>query len=158
MRCMPFILVGAGLIYAAIASSVGFSADPYLLPNDVSFASGRVQVMEDSCLATADGYYDYANLRVHLPSYKWWNVVPGDATNPSKVDTDDSVRSGTDGSILPSAGTFEWLIPQVFQVDAGGGRAFCILRHYQTCDSFGTVTLSKGGITVAADQYDPTAP
>lgn len=138
--------------------SVGFTADPYLLPNDVSFASGRVQVMEGYCLATADGYYEYANSRVHLPSQKWWSVVSGDTVNPSKVDTDDNIRSGQDGSIVPSAGTFEWLIPQIFQVDADGGKSFCILSHFQTCDSSGTVTLSKGGVTVAAGQYDPTTP
>lgn len=46
-------------------TSVGFIGNPYITPGDVSFARGRVEVREENCNNTADGYFFFVNRKVH---------------------------------------------------------------------------------------------
>lgn len=148
---------GTGVHHLMGHPSAGFTGNPYITPNDVSFASGTVQVREEACNPSiAFGYYFFESGHSH-PQGLWKNVVVGDSTNPSRADTDDQIYSGEAGSTSPYSGTFEWIIPMSFQVNSGGSKTFSTATHHAECDPSGTVIISKGGTTVSANQSDPTS-
>lgn len=150
---------GTGVWHIQGRPSAGFMGRPFITPIDVSFI--EIQVREGQCNATGNGYYGYANGDPH-PDGAWVDVVTGDASNPSKVDGVDTIRSGTapndQGHLLPDVGTFDWPIPWLFRVGSGGEKQFAIVTHHHESDAAGTVTISKGGTSVSAAINDPTAP
>ena len=150
---------GTGIWHIQGRPSAGFMGRPFVSPTDVSFI--KIQVREGQCVATGNGYYGYANGKQH-PDGAWVNVATGDASNPSKVDGLDTIRSGTApndaGHSLPDVGTFDWPIPWLFRVGSGGEQQFVVITHHHESDAAGTVTISKGGTSVSANINDPTAP
>ena len=150
---------GNGVWHIQGRPSAGFMGRPFITPIDVSFI--EIQVREGQCNATGNGYYGYANGDPH-PDGAWVDVVTGDASNPSKVDGVDTIRSGTapndQGHLLPDVGTFDWPIPWLFRVGSGGEKQFAIVTHHHESDAAGTVIISKGGTSVSAAINDPTAP
>jgi Bacterial TSP3 repeat len=153
MRQQP----GTGIEHTMGIPSAGFTGNPYITPNDVSFASGNVNVREETCNATATGYYAYANGKVH-PQGPWKPVIVGDSTNPSKVDTSDHISSGNDGPGTPAIGSFDWVIPMSFQVNGGGAKQFTTITHHNECDAAGTVSIQKDAGPFSAAINDPTVP
>lgn len=155
MRKQP----GTGIKHTMGIPSVGFTGNPYITPNDVSFTGPGVEIREGTCNATLGGYYNYVTLpnRVHDTGL-WRKLVTGDSTNPSKVNTSDNIYSGNDGPVTPSPGYFEWVIPMEFRVNAGGSKQFTTITHRQDCDAAGTVFIQKGAGPFSAQLNDPTSP
>ncbi len=146
-----------GIAHTQGIPSAGFTGNPYITPNDVSFASGKVRVRELTCNGIGSGYYTDKNGDPHREG-PWKLVVPGDATNPSKVDTSDHIVSGNDGPAVPAPGTFDWVIPMEFRADSWNAKPFTTITHHQECDISGTVSITKGAGPFSAQLNDPTYP
>jgi hypothetical protein len=153
MRQQP----GTGIEHTMGIPSAGFIGNPYITPDDVSFASGNVEVREETCNPTVTGYYTYESSKIHAQGL-WRPVVSGDSTNSSKVDTSDHISSGNKGSVIPSVGTFDWVIPMSFQVRSGGAKQFTTISHHTECDAAGTVSIQKDAGPFSAALNDPTVP
>lgn len=148
---------GTGIEHTQGIPSAGFTGNPYITPNDVSFASGKVRVREQTSTGTGTGYYAYQNGDVH-PLGAWKVIVSGDNTNPNKVDTPDHIFSGNNGSTTPSIGAFDWVIPMQFRVDTWNEKQFTTITHHHECDANGTVAITKGAGPFPAQLNDPTYP
>lgn len=153
MRQQP----GTGIEHTQGIPSAGFTGNPYITPNDVSFASGRLQVREQTCIGVGTGYYAYQNGDVHLLG-PFRTVIEGDATNPSKVDTSDHIYSGNTGPATPAVGAFDWVIPMEFRVMGWNTKQFTTITHHHESDAAGTVSITKGAGPFSAQLNDPTYP
>jgi hypothetical protein len=125
--------------------SVGFRAYMYIAPDTVSFS--KIRVEEGIDLATGTGYLLYANLEPHyegrlLSALKEWKAGFG-----TRVNGVDTVEIITENEKPYANGTFEWRIPQLFQVGIGQLKQFSTSVHYATTDNTGKATLSKIGVT-----------
>lgn len=153
MRQQP----GSGIEHTQGIPSAGFTGNPYITPNDVSFASGRVEVREQTCVAVATGYYSYQSGDVHQVG-PFRTIVAGDATNPNKVNTSDHIYSGNNGPATPSVGSFDWVIPMEFRVTGWQTKQFTTITHHHESDANGTVSITKGAGPFSAQLNDPTYP
>lgn len=146
---------GTGVWHIQGKPSAGFKGRPFITPVDVSFI--KIEVREGQCAGVGNGYYAYQNGLNH-PDGAWVGVMTGSASNPSKVNGVDTIRSGADGAAVPAIGSFDWPIPWLFRVAGGGEKQFSIVTHHHESDAAGSVTISKGGVSVSANINDPTAP
>jgi hypothetical protein len=146
---------GTGVWHIQGKPSAGFKGRPFITPVDVSFI--KIEVREGQCAGIGTGYYAYQNGLNH-PDGAWVGVVSGSANNPSKVNGVDTIRSGANGAAVPAIGSFDWPIPWLFRVAGGGEKQFSIVTHHHESDAAGSVTISKGGVSVSANINDPTAP
>lgn len=148
---------GTGIWHIQGLPSAGFIGRPFIKPTDVSFI--EIQVREGQCNAIGNGYYGYLHGKLH-PDGAWVDVVTGDVGDPSKIDGIDTIQSGTApddaGHSIPDLGTFDWPIPWLFRVGSGGEKQFTTVTHHHESDAAGTVTISKGGVSVSATINAPT--
>jgi hypothetical protein len=149
--------LGSGIEHTQGIPSAGFTGNPYITPNDVSFASGRVEVREQTSVGSGTGYYAYQNGDVH-PVGPFRTVVAGDATNPNKVNTSDHIFSGNNGPATPAVGAFDWVIPMEFRVIGWQTKQFTSITHHHESDANGNVSIKKGAGPFSAQLNDPSYP
>jgi hypothetical protein len=128
--------------------TVGFKANWFVQPADVSFEG--ITVREKHCAAVCTGYFLPQNGQDHVPGSDV-TLGPVVAGKGSPIQGTDTIQGG-DGGIGPpySNGTFTWPIPWEYQVGSGTPKELTNkVNHVKTIDSTGTLTLSKGGVTVS---------
>ncbi len=148
---------GSGIWHVQGTPSAGFQGSPYISPFDVSFTA--IQVREGAANGTGTGYYSFKNGNPH-PDGAWESVVQGTAARPSKWDVFDTIGSGSFPGRPIAAGVFEWPIPWLFRVGAGGAeKEFTTMTHHQEADAAGTVTIRKGngGFSTTKALNDPSS-
>ncbi len=149
---------GTGVWHIHGKPSVGYQAELFLLPDDVSFEF--VEFAEGLTHAKCTGYFKSREGYQHDPTPQGFlvilpPVVPGKG---SKVEGHDDIR-GTDDDLGPpySDGTFLWEIPWKFRVSGGSPKQFTTMKQLKEIDSTGKLTITKGNIKVSKELNDPTS-
>jgi hypothetical protein len=146
---------GTGVWHVQGTVSCGFLGRPYIKPNDVSFQ--YIQVREGTVAGTASGYLARKNGEPH-PDGPWVSV-PGPVVTGkgTKVDTIDTIASGTYTWTPYAAGTFTWNIPWKFKVGTGADKQFTTVTQQEATDATGKITISKGGTSKYKNLNDPSS-
>ena len=129
--------------------SVGFLAQVFLRPKDVSFS--RVEFQEGSVKAKRDGWLSNHTPEMHpagschnLRLGGWCLVAHGNSSTGSRVRTTDEAWSGAKRPPF-GKGSFEWAIPGLFRVGNGSAEKFTTLPQKMTAANDGTATIKKKG-------------
>jgi hypothetical protein len=140
--------------------SAGFRARIYILPDDVSFSV--IRIIEDRAEAIADGYYESERNDVHLRKKDpqsgkdiWMFMGEHKEGFGTPVYGDDKVTTDTDHGTDYKTGSFIWDIPWLYRIGDGPEIPFTTVQHRKTIDAEGTVTISKGGVSVTHRLDDP---
>jgi hypothetical protein len=133
-------------------ASIGFVADVYLLPKDVSFQN--IEIMEGTCESEVTGYF-VGKAHNHLQWKEWGQVDQGNSSKGCQVIGADHVQSPFKGTNAPpySDGTFIWAIPWYFRIE-GNPVEFTTVDQRFTIDDTGKMTAEKGA---ASDEGDASA-
>lgn len=140
---------GTALRHAHGTWSVGFLANVFLTPMDVSFSN--IQFQEGAVSAQRTGWLSDHTPEEH-PQGDFRPVDRGNSTTGCRVITTDEAWSGIkfpDFKPLPTfgAGTFLWEIPWRFRVPPGGtAEPFTKASQLSTSDQGGTATIEKKGV------------
>ncbi len=147
---------GTGIKHTYGLPSAGFQANTYLTPDDVSFT--RIETREQAVNAIATGYFSYENGDPHpLGS---WITTDAPTSGKGSLNGYDSIYGQASTAHTPwAAGTFTWNIPWEYRVGTSGtAHQFTTLTHLkQMVDSSGSVTISKGGVSVTTALNDATS-
>jgi hypothetical protein len=135
-------------------ASVGFIAEIYFLPANVSFE--HVSYLEDEVDAVGTGCYQtfFANNHIgHHPSTSPISVgPPDDDTSGSKVNGIDRISANATGT--PCDGGWTWSIPWRFQVGSGTSKVFTTVDQVVAITAAGAATISKAGASNHSERND----
>lgn len=145
----------SGLRHTQGLAGVGFQANIFLEPSDVSFAN--LFFAEGTVAAVASGFYAVFNGIAHSPtatplSIGSCNITTGcQANGMDTVDTNDKVPPF-------SIGDFLWAIPWQYKVNGGALTAFTTANHHQFTDAAGKASIEKAGAgPFSKNVSDPTS-
>ena len=133
---------------------MGFIADIYILPPDVSFEN--CSYLEDEVYAVGTGCYaDF--LRTHnIGHHPNANPIP---IGPPVNDTSGSKVNGFDRVAFAGSscdGTFKWPIPWRFQVRSGASKLFTTIDQVGSSTKAGAADITKAGASNHSDKNDAT--
>lgn len=117
--------------------TVGFTAPPAMMPNDVSFYN--CEMREGACTANTSGVFARNPNPVHAETGAWIAFSNNVSTDGTQIDGADTVTGTRPLSTFPRGGTndglFHWPIPWRVQVRGGGTNGefvFDTLNHLLT--------------------------
>jgi hypothetical protein len=131
---------GTGIWHIQNTASVGFKGYIYLNPKNVSFEN--IKFREDTCTATASGFYAYQNGLIH-PQGSWCFVGSGDISTGCRVLATDTVEAEPKGPPY-SIGDFNWPIPWQW-LCAGISSTFQTVNQHKFADNLGKCSYEKAG-------------
>ena len=146
---------GTGTFHEWFAASAGFAANIYVVPSDVSFSA--VGVSESASIGDGTGYFLRTNGLPHTPWGPIFVATPTSAVFGSQVGgagNYDRIYSGSFHDVPYADGTFTWPNNFIWTYQSASG-SYPVPQKVVITPT-GTMTTSKGGISVSANFSDPT--
>jgi hypothetical protein len=145
----------SGLRHKMGFSGVGFEANIFLEPSNVSFSS--LKFAEGTVAAVATGYYSTLNGLVHQPTAVPPTIGNCNTATGCQANGMDTVDTG-DGVGPFAVGDFLWAIPWQYQTTSGSLVQFTVANQHFVANSTGAATVSKAGAgPFTKNVSDPTS-